>query len=85
MFKWVLLSIMIFACVFLVLIGLWVYSIYYAVKHSPRADMFMCPRHGPLLRSHCIMFMNEPFCPRCWADKMDWAKRETTEQFRYKN
>lgn len=38
--------------------GLWVYSIYYSVKHAPKAEMFYCPKHGEFLPDHVIKFMD---------------------------
>lgn len=38
--------------------SVWVLGIWYSVKHSPRADMFYCPRHGLMLSDATIKFMD---------------------------
>lgn len=53
----------------LLLFGVWVYSIYYTVKHSPKGRMFFCPKHGMILPDHCIKFLDEPYCPYCFSEK----------------
>lgn len=49
--------------------GLWVYAIYYTVKHAPRGKMFLCDKHGMLLADHCIRFLDQPYCPYCYGER----------------
>lgn len=53
----------------LVVFGFWALTIWYMVKHSPKRDLFVCPRgHGMILPDHCIRFLGKPYCPYCYQE-----------------
>ena len=46
-------------------------SAFAEVKTSPREEMFMCQVHGPIRKQDCITFIDLPYCPICFNDRMN--------------
>lgn len=40
------------------------------VKTSPREDMYLCPKHGPLRKKNVISFGGLDSCPLCFHERM---------------
>lgn len=69
---WIFVSLVVAALIYS---SLWVFLIWYRVKHSPRAEIFVCPKHGAMLKDHLINFCGEVYCVRCFSEKREWAKK----------
>lgn len=66
-------------------IAVWVYSVYYRVKRSPRSTMFVCPRHGMFLPKDCIKFVGTDYCPMCFHSNIKRAEELGIQQYMNNN
>lgn len=51
-----------------------------SVKAAPKTEMNWCPRHGPVRKEDMITFLDVPYCPLCFHQKLSEAERNP-EQF----
>jgi hypothetical protein len=45
------------------------------VKGQPKEEMFLCEKHGPIRKVHCITFLDTLYCPRCFHERLSSAEK----------
>jgi hypothetical protein len=43
---------------------------WFEVKALPRAETFMCDKHGPMQKEYTITFAGVPYCSMCFHEKL---------------
>jgi hypothetical protein len=61
---------------FWIILGIIACNAYQEVHNAPKdGTMLYCPVHGPLRRKHVLTFLSSPVCWKCWAEKVEAARK----------